>query len=224
MFSDHNFKTGDMVESVSPRTTLNFDDVNVERDFGTPYHGVDFMPQNYGGLTWSSDWAVTNVDEWYTIAPYPDSGWFSGVTSGRQIAWNSGGVPVEITAKSFNLHSFELTSVWDKTMSVEIVAYRHGEIVYDETVIVGDKHPTHVQLGLRRIDDLILTPTEIQVDRHSGSSGSYLVIDDMVISKVRSLPTGVEDGHHPRDQMFESLGVDGHQPMHPDVSHLVALV
>ena len=224
MFSDHQSDLAGRVEAARVPTTLNFDDVPVDRDFGTAYNGVGFMPENYGGLTWSADWVVANVDEWYTVAPYPDSGWFSGVTSGRQIAWNSGGAPVEISARSFNIESFELTATWDRKLSVEIVAYRDGEIVYDETVIVGDRRPTHVELNLKRIDDLILTPTEIKVDPNSGGSGSYFVIDDMVVSRVRSLPTGVEDLPPTRDQFLAAHGVDAHQPLHPDLGHIVALV
>lgn len=218
MFNNHEYATFDAVEFAKRDTKLNFERINVDK-----YYGTDLMPAGYGGLTWSSDWAVSNVEEWYAISPYPDSGWFSGVTSGEQIAWNSGGMPVEITAESFNIDSFELTAVWDKKLSVEIVAYRDDEIIYDETIMVGDKRPTHVDLDLDGIDRLVFTPTEIKVDPDSGGTGPYFVIDDMIVSKVRSLAAAFDGGQRTADQMFPSHVSDGHQPMHPDLGHIVAL-
>ena len=219
MLNHMHHDVADGIEQGKKATTLNFDDIDV-----SAFQGAAFMPAGYGGLTWSADWVVANSAEWYQTNPYPNSGWFSGITSGEQIAWNNAGVPVEITAKSFNIESFELTAAWDKKMSVEIVAYSHGDIVYDETVIVGDKKPTLIELGLKGIDDLVLTPTEIKVDpKAGGGSGSFMVIDDMVVSRVKSLASAIFDSHHGGDQLVATHAVGGHALPHPDIGHVCAL-
>lgn len=198
---------------------LTFEDIDTRA-----YAGTDFMPDGYAGLTWSPQWLVADPAEWDQTSPYTNSGWYSGITSGEQIAWNNSGTPLEISARSFNIQSFELTAAWDKKMSVEIVAYRHGEVVYDQTFFVSTAGPTLIELNLERIDNLFLTPTEIKVDKDAGGGyGAIMIIDDMIVSRVRSLPTPPEEGHHGGDPIVNSHAFGGHQLMHPDMGHVVAL-
>lgn len=194
--------------------TLDFDDVDV-----TAFAGADFMPVGYGGLTWSDTWVVMDPNQF--AADTPRSGYFTGVTSGTQVAWNNGGAPLEITAKKFDLLSFNLTSAWDKKMDVDIVAYKKGEIVYDETFSVNDKAPTFIELNLMGIDRITFEATEIKLDPKSGGSGTFMVFDDMEFGTIKSLNAAFVTEGHGSAPIASTLGMDTHfaAPM-LDAAHL----
>lgn len=205
--------------------SFSFDKIDVGE------YGAVYMPVNYGNLTWAEGWAV--ADSSIGLEQFPNSGFFSGITSGDHVAFsgsvdeNNNVIPLEISAKSFDIAGLNITAPWDKKMLVEIIASQNGEIVYDQTFNVNDRAPLHIDLNLKRIDDIIFTSTEIKVGpRNDPASGAFMVFDDIEISNVKPLNSAafVTD-HHTAMPVATAHVMDAHFVEPPlGWGHVTALV
>src|SRR5580765_7398651 len=81
---------------------LTFDDL-------TPTPNMP-IPSGYGGLQWNNFWVV-NVAITY---PPNSSGYFAGMTSPPNVAYNGGGLPAELSnANPFDVYSGHFTAAWN---------------------------------------------------------------------------------------------------------------
>lgn len=149
---------------------LTFDDIALPGEKGP-------VPQDYGGLTWGSDF---RVQEKTTLTP----GFQSGVTSGLQAAYNGWGHDVIISGDDFDFAGAYLTPGYNNGLNIQVIGRNNGVTLYDTTVVTSSVYyATWFNFNYAGIDELIFiasggTP-------YDGSySCSLFVMDDFTFTPV----------------------------------------
>ncbi|MEM1402509.1 MAG: hypothetical protein AAGG55_04210 [Pseudomonadota bacterium] len=129
-----------------PLLTIDFDD----RD----HSFIDKIPNGYQGLEWNY---LLAVDNQY----YKGPGYVNGLRSGANVAYNSSGHPVTISAiegESFNFHGGFFSVAWLNAEGevLGVRAWRGEELVYEDKLSLSHLHPTFYQAELRDITKLEL--------------------------------------------------------------------
>ena len=160
-------------------TTLTFDDIVSSQPFTT-------IPNGYGGLEWNNFNALlaTNV-------AYEDSGYRRGLVSGNRVAFNGSGNPASgfavSAAETFDFNSAYLTAVWNKDLNVDVLGYRHGNLLYSRSVVISDRAPTLFQFDYLDIDELKFVSYG-GTNAGTGGFGTHFAMDDFTYDEAAQVP------------------------------------
>ncbi len=152
-------------------TVLTFDDTGTGDN-------PSYMPGGYGGLSWSGSFCV------YSAPAGDDSGYATGKVSPDYVAYNGGGVPVEVGGGPFDFVGAHLAAAGQDRLNIAIEGYRSEVRIYSRTVIVNRQYPTWIWLGYENVDRVTFTPTPSQ------GLGYQFVMDNMVINRPPVASTG----------------------------------
>jgi hypothetical protein len=160
--------------SARSQTVLTFDDLSASP-------GGTFIPTSYQALTWSN-FAVLN--EFLQLNQSGTNGYYYGMVSPSNVAFNAGGGPAEIdSATNFNFLSAYFTGAWMSNLNIEVQGYNGTNLVYDETKVVNATSPTLLTFNYLDIDRLYF-------DSYGGeeafgpNDGENFAMDNMTIEFI----------------------------------------
>lgn len=134
--------------SARSQTVVTFDDLS-ETASGS------FIANGYQGLSWSNFWCENGILR-PGLFPFITNGFYYGVVSGSNVAFNPLGQPVEIDSPStnFNFLSAYFTGGWNSNLNIEVQGFRDTNLIYDETLVVSATNATLFNLDYLDIDRL----------------------------------------------------------------------
>ena len=158
-------------------TVVTFDSIS-ETATGT------FIPNGYQGLNWSNFWCFNSI----LATNRPEvgvSGFYYGMVSASNVAYNPLGNPVEIDARgtNFNFLSAYFTGAWHSNLSIEVEGFRAGNLIYDQTVIASATSPTLFTFGYTNIDRLYFNSFGGQ-PAFPSDGGNHFVMDNFTFEFV----------------------------------------
>ncbi|MBP8910691.1 MAG: PEP-CTERM sorting domain-containing protein [Phycisphaerae bacterium] len=135
------------------------------------------IPAGYAGLNWSN---FRSKDG--TTMPSL-SGYFNGIVSANNVAYNPWGSPAEILGASFDLGGLYLTAAWNTGLNVDIEGYLNGNLLYSRTLVVDTTGPTWVTLNYLGVDRVRFVSYG-GVEANVGGSGTQFVIDNVSFEPI----------------------------------------
>ena len=124
------------------------------------------IPKGYEGLTWSNLWVLNGIIVGTSMGT---NGYYYGVVSPSNVAFNAGGGPAEIDSPgtNFDFLSAYFTGAWNSNLNIEVQGFRDTNLVYDETKVVSATSPTLLTFDYLDIDRLYF-------DSYGGQSAGFL--------------------------------------------------
>ena len=156
------------VTNQAAATTLTFDDLPAAGNGSS-------VPNGYGGFTWSNFYYL-NASNYA-----PVSGYAHGTVSGPNVAYNGYGMTAAVSGTTFNFVGAYLTGAWNDDLSVTVVAYDHGVLVDQQTVVVDTDAPTWFEFDFMGITDLVFSSSGGRGAGYNGS-GPHFALDDFTFS------------------------------------------
>jgi hypothetical protein len=157
-------------------TVVTFDDLS-------PHLSGSFITNVYEGLVWSNFGAVNAVLDGSINGL---SGYYYGMVSASNVAYNGFGLPAEIDSPvtNFNFLSAYLTGAWNSNLNIEIQGFRGGALLYDQTALVGATNPMLFTFNYLNIDRLYFNSFGGQNAGFPSGSGTHFVMDDLTFEFV----------------------------------------
>ena len=149
---------------------ITFDDVPIALS-GTLSNG--YNGRNWGNFILANARASDN------------SGYYYGMVSLSNVAFNAYGTPAEIDAAgtNFNFLSVYLTGAWMSNLNIEVKGYRSGTLLYDTTVVAAATNATLFTFNYLDIDRLYFRSFGGEYAGF-GSSGEHFVMDNLSVEFV----------------------------------------
>ncbi len=159
------------------QTVITFDDIVV------PIHSGDTnIPDGYHGLDWTN---------FHVLSPpnFGDTsdGYYYGMVSPPNVAFNGAGNPAEIDAAgtNFNFLSAYLTGAWNSNLNVEVQGFNGTNLVYDETKVVSVTNATLFTFDYLDIDRLYFNSYGGQdAGLPGGGPGEQFVMDNFMFEFI----------------------------------------
>ncbi len=151
---------------------VTFDDLPLNRGSAT------FLANNYQGLVWSNFGVVNAVLNTNVIGL---SGFYYGMVSTSNVAFNAVGNPAEIDSPgtNFSFLNAYLTGAWNSNLNIEVQGFRGGTLQYDQTVVASATAPTLFTFNYFNIDRLYFNSFGGQDAGFSTVfSGEHFVLDN----------------------------------------------
>ena len=157
------------VTNQAAATTLTFDDLPAVTGSGSS------VPNGYGGFAWSN-FNYLNGSNYAS-----ESGYTHGAVSAANVAYNSFGTTATISGATFNFVGAYLTAAWNNDLVVTVVAYDHGLLVDQQTVVVDTDAPTWFEFDFVGVTDVVFSSSGGTNAGYSGV-GTHFVLDDFTFS------------------------------------------
>lgn len=152
---------------------VTFDDL-ASNTSGTP------IADGYAGLNWDNFWVVDGT-------AIPSSGYYNGVVSPKNVAFNAYGDPAQILGAPFDLGGLYMTAAWNTGLNVDIEGYLGSDLLYSRTVVVDTTAPTWVTLNYLGVDRVrFVSYGGTDYDPYEGS-GTHFAIDNMSFEPVTGI-------------------------------------
>ena len=120
------------------------------------------IPSGYGGLQWSNFAVISKQD------PFCSDGYLAGMVSPPNVAYNPYGDNASLSStNAFDLDSVYLTAAVLPSMSVEVVGYAGGNLVYDQVVMFTNAGPnffTFNYLGVNQVNFIPIPNSQFVMD------------------------------------------------------------
>jgi len=157
-------------------TVVTFDELS-ENGTGS------FLANGYQGLAWSN-FVVQNAIV-YT-ANNGLKGYYYGMVSASNNAFNAFGNPAEIDSLStnFNFQSAYLTGAWNSNLNIQVQGFRGGGLIYNQTVVASATNATLFTFNYLNIDSLTFNSFGGQSAGFPGGSGNNFVMDNFTFDLV----------------------------------------
>lgn len=148
-------------------TVINFDDFQQE----------SWINNGYGSLNWSN-FRVLNGHQ------LPQSGYFNGMVSEKNVAYNANGFPASFSSGSaFTFNSLYLTAAWNDDLNLKISGYRNGTLVNETSFLLSTASPILKTLNWTNIDTVeFVTSGGIHHGGYSGQ-GTHFAADNLTINE-----------------------------------------
>jgi hypothetical protein len=162
----------------SAATLITFDDfLDIRNGDGT------LIANKYASLVWSN-FGIGN-EILHTINNGP-SGYYYGMVTPSNVAFNAFGDPAEIKAvgTNFNFLSAYLTGAWNSNLNIEVQGFRGGALIYDQTVVAAATNPTLFAFNYLDIDRLYFSSFGGQSAGFSSSPGENFAMDNFTFEVV----------------------------------------
>ena len=136
------------------------------------------ITNGYQGLDWGN-FFVENVP--LLPSEYATNGYYYGMVSAPNVAFNGGGSPAEIDSPGtdFNLLSAYLTGAFRSNLNIEVQGFSGTNLLYDQIVVASATNPTLFAFNYLDIDRLTFNSFGGQSAGFPGSSGNIFVMDNM---------------------------------------------
>ncbi|CAF1627828.1 unnamed protein product, partial [Rotaria magnacalcarata] len=118
------------------------------------FSGVESpLPPFYRGLEWTNLFVID-------VSRYPESGYTTALSSGRNVGVNGYGNFMSISAgissslEAFSIKSFVAAAAWNNDLQLSMTGERSGLRVHNKTITLQVKSATNVVLDWRNIDKI----------------------------------------------------------------------
>ena len=101
--------------------------------------------------------------------------------SAANVAYNSFGTTATVSGATFNFVGAYLTAAWNNDLVVTVVAYDHGVLVDQQTVVVDTDAPTWFEFDFVGITDLVFSSSGGTNAGYNGF-GTHFALDDFTFS------------------------------------------
>ena len=120
--------------SARSQTVVTFDDIS---NIGNSA----IITNGYQGFNWTNFWVLNAFTQ---TANNGLSGYYYGMVSPSNVAFNGSGFPSEIDSPgtNFNFLSAYFTGAWSSNLNIEVQGFRDTNLVYDETKVASATNPT----------------------------------------------------------------------------------
>jgi hypothetical protein len=164
--------------SALSQTVITFDTLPLNT--GSPI----YIPNGYQGLSWSNFGCVNGLLT-PTVYPSLTDGYYYGVVSASNVAFNVLGTPAEIDSPgtNFNFLSAYLTGAWHSNLNIEVQGFSGATMLYDTAVVAVATIPTLFTFGYRNIDRLYFNSFGGQ-PAFSTDGGNHFVMDNFTFEFV----------------------------------------
>ena len=195
---------------------INFDKVDT-----SPYGFAILDGTTYGNVGWENFYVLNSEDS--GVATYGNSGYFTGITSGDQVAYNpyfAADSSVFLSKGTFTFDSVQMTSAWNLKETVEIQGFdKKGNMIHDVTVKINDKGPLDVELHWDKVSRVTFVYNDNgKQDPNLTGSGNNVVFDDMVITNIKGTVTPPSEAH--KIVADGAFGLNGHHESISSVHHM----
>lgn len=117
------------------------------------------IPNGYGGLYWSNFGVINGLEAG------PSYGYYTGVVSGSNVAFNEYGAPATISNPyAFILHSAYLTAALNLNtpLNIQVEGFQGTNLAYDNTYTVNNLGPTLIDFNYISVDrvEFISSPAQ----------------------------------------------------------------
>lgn len=182
--------------AIAQGQTITFDDVNTTPVPPSPLCQYPLLPNGYHGLNWDNFY-VLKGSGYVDVNPLigythclPPSGYWTGVVSSPNVAFNNGGDPAEVGVSSGNTFTFNsvyMTSAWRDGLNVLVQGYHGATLLYHQLLVVNTYAPTLEVFNWTGVDAVWFTPSGGDPSYYIGD-GTYVAIDDLTVSNVTPEP------------------------------------
>ncbi|MEW6267233.1 MAG: PEP-CTERM sorting domain-containing protein [Thermodesulfobacteriota bacterium] len=134
------------------------------------------IDEGYGGLNWSNFYILDAVN--YYSNP---SGYYNGLVSGSNVAYNAGGDIASISTGTFDFNGAYLTAAWNDDLSIDVLGYNNGNLLYSTTVVVDTDGPTWFAFNYLGIDQVVFNSYG-GVNHGYNGGGTHFAMDDFTFN------------------------------------------
>ena len=162
-----------------PATVITFDDISA-RAIDPP----KAITNGYQGLNWVN-FFVEDVP--LEVSSYGTNGYYYGMVSPSNVAFNSFGDPAEIdsSGSNFNFLSIYLTGAWNSNLNIDVQGFSGTNLLYDQTVVVSATNPTLFTFNYLDIDRLYFNSFGGQsAGFPGGGGGEQFAMDNLTVEFV----------------------------------------
>ena len=151
-------------------TIVTFDEIS---NIGTG----TFLTNGYQGLNWTNFLPINAILRTNSFGP---SGYYYGMESASNVAYNAFGNPAEIDSQgaNFNFLSAYLTGAWNSNLNIEVQGFSGTNLVYDETVVASATNATLFTFNYLDIDRLTFNSFGGQPVGFVGGGGEEFAMDN----------------------------------------------
>ena len=161
--------------------TITFDDLNPATLPGGDGTGFEApIPSLYDGLQWDNFW-VMNATTLY--AQYGNNGYYNGLQSANNVAYNGAGNSAAFSAGAFNLDSAYLTAAWNNGLHVEVQGFVGTTLTYDNTYTLNTTSATAIHFNYFDVDEVNFIASGGVSAGYDGG-GTQFAMDNLIISPV----------------------------------------
>ncbi|MEN6335331.1 MAG: PEP-CTERM sorting domain-containing protein [Phycisphaerales bacterium] len=154
--------------AVPAGAAVTFDDISGDR-----------VPAGYAGLNWNNFYVQDG-----TTMPLT-SGYYNGIVSPKNVAFNGLAQPAEILGTSFDLGGLYLSGAWNAGLNVNIEGYLGSDLLYSRTVVVNTTAPTWTTLNFLGVDRVRFSSYGgTDYDHGDGWGGEQFVADNMIFEAI----------------------------------------
>ena len=164
---------------------LTFDDILT--DYSTSngiVHGtLAVITNGYQGFNWVNFYIA---DGPATASKYGTDGYYYGMVTASNVAFNRGGTPAEIDSldANFNFLSAYLTGAWNSNLNIQVQGFSGTNLLYDQTVVASATSPTLFTFDYMDIDRLYFNSFGGQNAGFPLGSGTHFVMDNFTFEFV----------------------------------------
>jgi len=163
-------------------TTLSFDDIVVSApaEINTPQ-----VTNGYGDLQWDNFYVADA-----TAYAGGSTGYYNGMVSRNNVAFNGYGHPSGFSAGSFDLASAWFSAAWNDELLIQVDGYLGGVLKQSLSTLVDTSGSTQVTFNWTGIDTVVFTSSggTPNIDFSAYGSGTQFAMDDLEVSNVRAVP------------------------------------
>jgi len=164
-----------------PATVITFDDISPDphSNGGT----LANITNGYQGLDWVN-FAIVDAPLHATL--FGTNGYYYGMVSPSNVAFNGGGTPAEIdsTGTDFNFLSVYLTGAWNSNLNIEVEGFRSGALLFDTTVVASATAPTLFAFDYLDIDRLTVNSFGGQNAGFPDGGGEEFAMDNLTFEFI----------------------------------------
>ena len=116
------------------------------------------------------------------MSEYGTNGYYYGMVSAPNVAFNDWGGPAEIDSPgtNFNFLSAYLTGAWNDNLNIEVQGFNGTNLLYDQTVVASATNPTLFAFNYLDIDSLTFNSFGGQKDpAFPPGGGAQFAMDNM---------------------------------------------
>ncbi len=166
--------------STRSQTVITFDDMSIISN-GVPLETV--ITNGYQALNWENFYTENGL---YDAKKFGTNGYYYGVLTISNVAYNGGGTPAEVDSSSanFNFQSAYLTGAFNSNLNIEVQGFRGGTPLYDTTVVASATSPTLFTFNYLDIDRLTFNSSGGQSAGFPVGGGEQFAMDNLTFEFV----------------------------------------
>jgi uncharacterized repeat protein (TIGR03803 family) len=134
------------------------------------------VPSGYGNLNWQNFYYIAGGD-------YRQSGYFAGMISAPNVAYNGYGEPAYLASSSgsFSLLSAYVTAAWNDNLRLEVKGLANSALVYHQSFTLSATNPTFINFNCVGVTAIEFISSGGTGDPGYPGTGTHFVLDNVTV-------------------------------------------